>query len=196
MSPSLIFYTKPASGSSIKLSKVLPAHIPADIFTLRSWCLPGFPPEVRFIGFSDPRKLSGVLLSSYNTWPWRSVVWGWPFSQFLHHSSLLPTHCKSHMLPHHTPTHLHLSQPKNLYMIWGMGEVALTLYIISKLSPWPQVLTPLSEIQKPGRKCYALYLLSRRFLELSSSEPRQMGGVDRGDAWEGGRWAWVSHLNP
>lgn len=116
MSPFLIFYTKPASGSSIKLSKVLPAHIPADIFTLRSCCLPGFPPEVRFIGFSDLRKLSGVLLSSYNTWPWRSVVWGWPFSQFLHHSSLLPTRCKSHMLtPPHTYTFTLISAQKSLH---------------------------------------------------------------------------------
>lgn len=139
-------------------------------FTLRSCCLPGLPPEVRFIGFSDPRELSGVLLSSYNTWPWRSVVWGRPPSQFLRHSSLLPTRCKSHMLPHHTWTTLHLSQPKNLSIIWGVGEVALTLYIISKLPPRPQVLTPLSEIQMPGRKRYFLYLLSHRFLELS--QPR------------------------
>lgn len=88
------------------------------------------------------------------------------------------------MLPYHTPTHLHLAQ-KSLHDLRDGRGCSHSLYNLQTFS-MTSGFTPLSELQKPGRKCYVLYLLSHHFLELSSPELRQMGGEDRGDAWEGG----------
>lgn len=161
-----------------------PVHHP-NSFILGSCSLPGFSLEVRFIDFSEPMKFAG------NTWPRGNIVWGPPFSES--HSLYSSVHDfwlpRSHMLLC-TCTCLYLHQLGNLYIIWGTGEFA---YIISKISPWFEVLTPFFEIQKRGRvSCFPAVSL----LSWTQARAQEMGWMDRDEAWEVGKWAWVSHLTP
>lgn len=136
-------------------------------------------------------KLSGVPLSSYNSCLQEYNVG----STFLRVPQSL-RRPKFPMPPHYTHTHLDLHQPRNLYIIRGLGEFALKPYTISKISPRPEVLISFLKFKSQEETPVFSSCCLIASLTSVSPEHREMGWVARGEAWGGGGWAWVSHLIP